>query len=257
MAGTVGWKSLGPTLLTVTRPVAAEGWIRARRVKTGGSEAITLSAWVDGGLRSLPAADKKDIRHLCHLKSPTEFKQAQKPLRLAKRKTNTCGYAHGTRASYMSDCLLLRWRAESCDTAKCELCTCPWNDHRQPESPWRNKLVKSQANKFTHHCQFPIHQLVCVCLSSTACLFDVYFLFLTYNYVRAYPGASLASSDSTSVKFYLIDFPQFRLVNPPSLSCLAYCVDVRPCCRHCLSSEMDEWRRGCRGEGRGKKKKPW
>ncbi len=42
-------------------------------------------------------------------------------------------------------------------------------------------------------------------------------------------------SSSTSVKSYLIDFRQFRLVNPPSLSCLAYCVDVHPCCRHCLS----------------------
>lgn len=31
---------------------------------------------------------------------------------------------------------------------------------------------------------------------------------------------------STPVKCYLIDFQQFRLVNPLSLSCLAYFVDV-------------------------------
>lgn len=81
-------------------------------------------------------------------------------------------------------CLFLHSTAESCDTAKCALCTCPWNDHSQSESPWRNNLVKSKANKFTHHCQFPN---LCGLESHTSS-----FYFLHYIYVWAYPRASLS-----------------------------------------------------------------
>ena len=52
----------------------------ARRVKTGGGKAITLPARVDGGLQSVPAADKKDTSHSCHLKSHTRLKHGgEKP----------------------------------------------------------------------------------------------------------------------------------------------------------------------------------
>lgn len=158
MAGTVGWKSLGPMLLTVTRPVAAEGldpgppcedrrWQSNHSLCLGGwRPAISASCW------------QEHIRHLCHLKSRAWGKACVFYKKGTTKRMRICALTHTRAASaYTSECLLLHSTAESCDTAKCELCTCPWNDHRQPESPWRNNLVKSKANKFTHHCQFPIH----------------------------------------------------------------------------------------------------
>lgn len=195
MACTVGWISLGPMLLTVTRPVAAEGLDLGPPCEDRQWKAITLSAWVDGD-------------NLCQL-LPWKTQDAHATLAQAlslwhfiKKRKNTC--KHMCTYSYMTDCLLLHSTAQSCNTAKCELCTCPWN---HPRISLKKRLDK----------------------------IFVYFLFLTHNYVWAYPRATLTPSSPTSVKFYLIDFQQFHLVNPPSLSCLAYCVDVRPCCRHCLS----------------------
>lgn len=151
-----------------------------------------------------------------------------------KGSTNTCRSArkHTRASSYMSDfCLFLHSTAESCDTAKCALCTCPWNDHSQSESPWRNNLVKSKANKFAHHCQFPN---LCVLEPHTGCFYFSHTFMLLHTQEPAFPFSS-----SASVKFYLIDFQQFGFVNPPSLSCLAHCVHVRPCC--CQSQLRDGW----------------
>lgn len=156
-----------------------------------------------------------------------------------KSKSNTCRYARkhtqAHASSYMSDCLLLRSTVESCDTAKCELCTCPLNDHRQPETPWRNNLVKFKAKQV--HSSLPIpYPLPCVYLSELYslliwCLFFISLIQLCLGIPKGLPYFP----SSTSAKFYLIDFQQILLVNPLSLSCLAYCADVRLCCRHCFS----------------------
>lgn len=142
-------------------------------VRTGSGGGATPSAWVDEVLQCLPAAHKKDMRHSRHLKSAIQLESGGG----VEKEAKAWGYARQsyTRRSYMSDCLLLRSPAESCDTAKCRPCTCPWNDHRQCKTPRRNNLIKFKANKFTHHCQFPIHYLVWIHLSLTAWSFDVYF----------------------------------------------------------------------------------
>lgn len=74
------------------------------------------------------------------------------------------------------------------------------------------------------------------------------FLFLTYIYVWTYPRACLIFLPC-SVKFYLIDFQQFRFVHPYH----AWLTAVMSCCQHCLSREMDEWTRGCRERERKSK----
>lgn len=56
-------------------------------------------------------------------------------------------------------------------------------------------------------------------------------------------------SSSTSVNLYSVDIQQFCFVHPYH----AWLTVVMSCCQHCLSNEMDEWRRGCRERERKSK----
>lgn len=154
----------------------------------------------------------------------------------------------------MSDCLLLHSTAESSDTAKCELCTCPWNDHRQPETPWRNNLVKFKANKFTHHCQFPIHHLVCICLSSTACLFDVYIFFFIFH-IQLCLGIPRGLPYFPSSAYCKVLFDWFSAISSYK-STISIMLGLLRWCPPLLSTVSQLWdgwmKEGLKGEGKKK-----
>lgn len=165
---------------------------------------------------------------------------------LIKGNTNTCRSAlkHTRASSYMSDCcLFLHSAAESCDTAKRALCTCPWNDHSQSESPWRNNLVKSKANKFTHHCQFPN---LCMPAPHTSCFYFSHTFMFGHT-----QGPAFAFSSPASVKFYLIDFRQFGFCKSTISIMLG---SLRPCPSLLLPISAKRWMNGGEVAGRGTEK---
>lgn len=103
MAGTVSWKSLGPMLLTVTRPVAAEDLdlgplCEDRRWQSNHSFCL-------GGWRPEISASCWQESHSCHLKSQTGFKHEENSLCFKKRKTNTCRYARKHTHTPLLTCL--------------------------------------------------------------------------------------------------------------------------------------------------------
>lgn len=163
-----------------------------------------------------------------------------------KGNTNTCRSAlrHTRASSYMSDCcLFLHSAAESCDTAKCALCTCPWNDHSQSASPWRNNLVKSKANKFTHHRQSPD---LCVLEPRTSC-----FYFFAYICVWAYPRACLFFFLFCHCK---VLFDWFSTIWFCKSTISIMLGSLRPCPSMLLPISAKRWMNGGEVAGRGTEK---
>lgn len=139
----------------------------------------------------------------------------------------------------MSACLFLHSTAVSCDTAE-------WNDHSQPESPWRNNLVKSKANKFNHHCQFSIHYLVCVCLSYIACFVLFFYFSHTFMFGHTLGPASFFLLYFFSSFIWLI-FDNFVLFIPIMLGLLRSCLAVN-------TVSAERWMNEREVAGRGKEK---
>lgn len=73
-------------LLTVTRLVAADGLdpVPPCEGKAAAKQSLCLP-WADGGLQSLAAADKKDTRRSCHLKSPIRCKAPEATARFYEK----------------------------------------------------------------------------------------------------------------------------------------------------------------------------
>lgn len=133
MACTVGWISLGPMLLTVTRPVAAEGLDLGPPCEDRQWKAITLSAWVDGDnlCQLLPWKTQDAHATLAQALSLWHF--------IKKRKThaNICA---PTLTWLTACCFTQQHKAAILPSVNCVLV--PEIITGIQESPWRNDLIK-------------------------------------------------------------------------------------------------------------------
>lgn len=222
-------------LLTVTRPVAAEGLDLGPLCEDRRWWGNHSGSWVDGGLQSLPAVDKKDTRHSCHLKSQ-RLKCGGKACVFYKEEDKHMQICTQTHARVLLHVWLLVASLKSKKLWYCQVwavyLSLKWS--QAARNSLKEQLGKIQGEQVHSSLAIPYPlPYVFVWAAQLACLMFIFYFSHTIMFGHT-QGPPLLSP-STSVKFYLIDFRQFRLVNPPSLSCLAYCADVRPCCRHCLS----------------------